>query len=78
MKSVLTTSRRSFHPVSFEAVPFACLLVLASMLAIVGGLATSALFFGLLLVFSLLLLASRHFSTPSTPSRQSATSPPSE
>lgn len=75
MKSVLTTSRRSFHPVSFEAAPFACLLVLASMLAIVGGLATSALFFGLLLVFSLLLLGSRYFSTPNS---QSVTSTPSK
>lgn len=75
MKSVLTTSRRSFQPVSLEAVPFACLLVLASLLAIVGGLATSALFFGLLLVFSLLLLASRYFSTPK---RQSVTSSPTK
>lgn len=75
MKSVLTTSRRSFHPVSLEAVPFACLLVLASLVAIVGGVASSALFFGLLLVFSLLLLAARYFSTPN---RQSATSSPTK
>jgi hypothetical protein len=65
MKATLTTSRpiRSVFP-SPEVVPFVCLLGLASLLAIVGGIATSALFFGLLLLFSLLLLVSRHLSTP--------------
>ena len=53
---------QSAYLINVEILSFACLLILASVLALVGGLATSMLFFGLLLVFSLLLLASRRHS----------------
>jgi Flp pilus assembly protein TadB len=61
MKDTLTvpgTSHRA-TTVTFKQISFGCLLVLASLLALAGGLATSVLFFGLLLAFSLLLVCSR-------------------
>ncbi|GFO69233.1 hypothetical protein GMLC_28120 [Geomonas limicola] len=47
---------------SMANLPIWCLLILASLLALAGGIATSVLFFGLLLLFSLLLMSSRHLS----------------
>lgn len=66
MKAVLTTSRRPHFSITFGAVPFVSLLVLASLVALLGGMATSVFFFGLLLVFALLLIASRYFSSTSS------------
>jgi hypothetical protein len=64
MKQTLTAppSSRSAFQTSFDMIPFACLLSIASLLALAGGIATSVLFFGLLLLFSLLVLGCRHFS----------------
>lgn len=60
MKSTMTKSRveRSSLPVHFD-IPMALLLVAASALAIAGGAATATLFFGILLIFALLLFMSR-------------------
>lgn len=46
-------------PLPSELFPSACLLATAGMLAIVGGVETATLFFGMLLLFALLLAVSR-------------------
>ena len=50
---------QSIFPFTTETLPYACLLGVASLLALAGGTATSVLFFGLLLSFSLLILGGR-------------------
>jgi len=70
MKASLTASRLNrsvFKSPFFELLPVACLLGLASMLAIVGGVGTSALFFGLLFFFPVLIVATRHLDNPKRP-----------
>lgn len=62
MKGALSTSRSPLFPASFDKIPFGALLILASLVAIAWGMASSLLFFGLLLAFSLLLLLSRRLS----------------
>jgi hypothetical protein len=61
MKETLTapSTDHTVFPFNMETISFGCLLILASMLALVGGMATSVLFFGLLLTSSLLLLGTR-------------------
>jgi hypothetical protein len=61
MKATLTKSQidRTSQRVPLEVIPMACLLVIASLLAIAGGMATATLFFGLLLTFALLVIAIR-------------------
>jgi hypothetical protein len=61
MKASLTKSQiaRSSLPVHFDTIPMAFLLVIASTLAIAGGTASSTLFFGMLLLFALLVSCSR-------------------
>jgi amino acid permease len=57
MKATTTTSKmnRSSTSLSLELLPMACLLLVASALAIAGGPATATLFFGMLLVFAILV-----------------------
>lgn len=64
MNSPLTKPKleRTPYPSIMPSLPMACLLLVASLLAIAGGVATSILFFGMLLVFSLLLFVLRHRS----------------
>jgi hypothetical protein len=65
MKETLTapSTDRTVFPINMETISFTCLLVLASLLALVGGVATSVLFFGLLLTSSLLLVGTRCVSS---------------
>ncbi|GFO61879.1 hypothetical protein GMST_42040 [Geomonas silvestris] len=69
MKDTTTIAPTSTSALSFSLanLPIGCLLVLASLLALAGGIATSVLFFGLLLLFSLLLMSSRQLSVRTVP-----------
>lgn len=59
MKGAITSSYRPLFPTKHEKFSFAALLVFTSVVAIAGGMGNSMLFFGLLLVLSLLLLTLR-------------------
>ncbi|HJV64107.1 MAG TPA: hypothetical protein VJ550_00085 [Geomonas sp.] len=63
---------RSPYPSIMPSFTTTCLLLAASVLAIAGGVATSILFFGMLLVFSLLLytLRDRTLAKDQTPPPQ--------
>jgi len=69
MKDTTTIAPTTSSEVSLSManLPIWCLLILASLLALAGGFATSVLFFGLLLLFSLLLMSSRHLSMRTVP-----------
>lgn len=66
MKATTTSSKmnRSVFNLSLELLPMFCLLLVASALAIAGGPATATLFFGMLLVFAILVSVCRSRLSP--------------
>jgi len=62
-ETTIAPSTTATFPINAGLLPYG-LLVLASVLALVGGFATSVLFFGLLLLFGALLAGSRQLSSP--------------